>query len=112
MIRLSALFFLALLSVELGMACKKGEPEKSDPVSEGRAIYTIHCTACHSYNPSADGSLGPALKGSSLELLQARVLRGEYPAGYAPKRNTHIMQKLPLEEADVEALHAFLNAPD
>jgi hypothetical protein len=58
-----------------------------------------------------DGAVGPAIKGSALELVQARVLRGEYPAGYAPKRSTHIMQRLPLTEENVEAIHAFLNAP-
>ncbi|HAO99906.1 MAG TPA: hypothetical protein DCQ83_07665 [Fibrobacteres bacterium] len=70
-----------------------------------------HCIACHSVNPAVDGSVGPALKGSALELIEARVMRAEYPPGYTPKRSTHIMPRLPLETDDVKALHAFLNAP-
>jgi mono/diheme cytochrome c family protein len=69
-----------------------------------------YCIACHSPDPSRDGSLGPALQGSSLELLKAKVMRGEYPPGYAPKRKSKVMQKLPVPEADLEAVHAFLNA--
>ena len=87
------------------------EEKKSDPASKGRTVYMAHCIACHSPNPAVDGSVGPALQGSALELIEARVLRGEYPPGYSPKRTTHIMQRLPLEQVDVENLHAFLNAP-
>jgi hypothetical protein len=39
------------------------------------------------------------------------VLRGEYPPGYTPKRDTKIMVKLPLMEEDVAKIHKFLNAP-
>ena len=73
-------------------------------------MYVAHCTACHSFNPEQNGAVGPAIKGSALELIRARVMRADYPAGYSPKRATHLMPKLPLEEEDVKALHAFLNA--
>lgn len=101
---------LLLLCGFFWTACKD-DASKVDPVAKGRTIYMLHCIACHNPNPAIDGALGPALKGSALELLQVRVLRGEYPPGYTPKRATHIMQRLPLEQADVEAIHAFLNAP-
>ena len=52
----------------------------------GRTVYQNVCIACHNADPSVDGSLGPAIAGASLELLQAKVLRGEYPPGYTPKR--------------------------
>lgn len=93
-------------------ACKKEElsPEQAR-VRKGQTLYTLHCTACHNpSDPKRDGGLGPAIAGSSLELLEARVLRGAYPEGYTPKRATHIMQKLPLVQEDVEALHAYLNS--
>ena len=106
-----ALLVLALLTFELWTACGKKASAGEDGGVSGRSLYAIHCTACHNANPAMDGSLGPAIKGSSLELIQARVLRAEYPAGYAAKRNTHIMPKLPLTEADVESLQVFLNAP-
>ena len=107
----------ALVATGLVMLCGffwtacKDDSSKADPVAKGRGIYMLHCIACHNPNPAMDGAVGPAIKGSALELIQARVLRGEYPAGYTPKRPTRIMQRLPLEQADVEALHAFLNAP-
>jgi len=69
------------------------------------------CSACHSRNPALDGALGPSVKGATLDLLKARVIHGTYPPGYTPKRNTKVMTKLPLTEQDVEAIHAFLNAP-
>ena len=106
-----ALLTLIILMPEFWMACNKKDAANADPVSTGRTLYALHCTACHNPDPTRDGSLGPAIKGSALELIQARVMRGEYPPGYTPKRATHIMMKLPLGEAEVEALHAFLNAP-
>jgi hypothetical protein len=38
-------------------------------------------------------------------------MRGEYPPGYAPKRTTKIMVRLPLTEEDVGKIHKYLNAP-
>lgn len=109
----AALFYGAALSVALLFtACnKKDLPPEQARLQRGKTLYTLHCAACHNpADPKKDGGLGPAIAGSSLELLEARVLRGEYPAGYAPKRATRIMQKLPLVQDDVQALHAFLNS--
>jgi len=94
------------------MACGKSSAGGGGGQVSGASLYALHCTACHNPNPSLDGSLGPAIKGSALELLEARVLRGEYPPGYIPKRSTHIMQALPLTEEEVDSLHAFLNSPE
>lgn len=103
--------FLAAASLQLWAACDKKAVSADPKVRDGRAVYISYCISCHNINPAIDGSLGPAVKGSSLDLLQARVIRGEYPAGYSPKRPSKIMQKLPLTEANVEVLHAFLSAP-
>jgi mono/diheme cytochrome c family protein len=104
--------FLAACVLQLWTACNKKEASGGDSdVATGRAIFMSHCIACHNADPSRDGSLGPAIKGSSLELVQARVMRGEYPPGYTPKRASHIMVKLPLTEEDVAKVHKFLNAP-
>ncbi|HLP41935.1 MAG TPA: cytochrome c [Fibrobacteria bacterium] len=104
------LVFAAVL--ELLSACNKSERAPRDPlVATGQAAYSLRCGSCHHPDPARDGSLGPAIKGASLELLKARVLHGTYPEGYTPKRSTKIMRKLPLTEADVEAIHAFLNKP-
>jgi mono/diheme cytochrome c family protein len=104
--------FAVACVVQLMTACDKKPAAGGDPeVAAGRAIYMSHCIACHSTDPSRDGSLGPAIKGSALELVQARVLRGEYPPGYTPKRTTKIMVRLPLTEEDVARVHKFLNSP-
>ena len=104
-------FALLLVSAALVTACGKKEASGDPKVVAGKGVYLANCIACHNSNPAVDGALGPGIKGSSLELLQARVLRGEYPPGYTPKRTTKIMVKLPLMEEDVQALHAYLNAP-
>ena len=68
------------------------------------------CSACHnSRNPHADGMLGPAIAGSSRELLEAKVLRNEYPPGYTPKRpGTITMAPFPFLEEKIGDLEAFL----
>jgi hypothetical protein len=55
-----------------------------------------------------DGTLGPAIAGSSRELLVARVLRGDYPAGYTPKRSSKVMPPMPFLQNEIDALHAYL----
>ena len=109
--RMAGLLFMAACSVQLWTACGKKNPNADPLATRGHGLYMAHCIACHSVNPALDGSLGPAIKGSALDLVQARVMRGEYPAGYTPKRQTKIMVKLPLTEEDVAAVHAYLNAP-
>jgi len=64
--------------------------------------------SCHGPEPGRDGPLGPAVKGASRELLEARVLRGTYPPGYTPKRPTRVMPPLPALAADIPALADYL----
>jgi len=88
-------------------------PEPASPAElakRGRSIYMSNCIACHGQDPAQDGALGPAVTGSSRALLEARVLRGEYPEGYAPKRESRVMIPLPHLEGELDALTAFLNA--
>lgn len=92
-------------------ACTKGEKKPPTLAESGRTIYNTHCTACHGANPKLNGALGPAIFGSSLELLEARVLRAQYPAGYTPKRATGVMAALPFLKDEIPALHAYLNQP-
>jgi mono/diheme cytochrome c family protein len=90
----------ALLGVALStgawLACSEGggsEASGSAAAQRGRKLYENVCIACHNADPKQDGSLGPALAGASLELLEAKVLRGEYPPGYTPARPTHAMPR-------------------
>jgi mono/diheme cytochrome c family protein len=98
----------------LGCTGKAPESAVKDPQSEliarGQRIYRNNCTACHSPDPRVAGSLGPDIAKSSLELIEARVMRTEYPKDYKPKRSSHIMQPLPQLKEDIPALHAYLNS--
>ena len=76
--------------------------------ARGRAVYVANCTACHNADPALDGSLGPATAGSSIELLEARLLTNSYPEGYTPKRDSRVMVALPYLKDDIPALAAYL----
>lgn len=85
----------------------------TDPLAQrGHDIYRRVCQACHNANPRLDGTgastPGPAIADASLELLQARLLRNEYPAGYKPKRDTRNMTAFKYLEPEIPALAAFL----
>ena len=85
-----------------------GAPAKDPVVERGRQVYIAQCTSCHAMDPSQAGALGPAIKGSSRELLEARLLRGAYPPGYTPKRASKVMPPQPHLANDVGALAAYL----
>jgi mono/diheme cytochrome c family protein len=77
---------LAVLGL-LGVACSRSDDKQlSGLAREGEKVYQNVCIACHNGNPNLDGALGPANAGASAELLTAKVLHGEYPPGYTPKR--------------------------
>jgi len=88
------------------LAC--GEPQSMDPVSRGKRVYRANCVVCHNLDPTREGGLGPAIAGSSPELLQARVLRREYPEGYTPKRDSAVMPAFPALKGEIDALAAYL----
>ncbi len=84
--------------------------ESLSPAAErGRQVFQSQCTTCHNADPSAPGPVGPAIKGSSRALLEAKVLHQTYPPGYRPKRPTAIMPALPAVAGDLDALAAFLH---
>jgi mono/diheme cytochrome c family protein len=74
----------------------------------GQQIYLSQCTACHAPNPAVDGSLGPAVKGATKALLEARLLHGTYPPGYRPRRDTRVMQPMPGLAPNLDDLAAYL----
>lgn len=95
----------AALAAALLAGCSDG----GDPlVVRGRQVYLGQCTQCHNADPARDGAVGPAVKGLSPALLEAKVLRGEYPPGYRPKRPTKVMPPQPSLAADMAALAAYL----
>ena len=83
----------------------------SDPLVErGRQVYMSQCTQCHATDPAQAGRSGPPSRGASKALLEAKVLRGDYPPGYAPKRPTKVMPPMPALAPDINAL-AFAALP-
>ena len=79
-------------------------------IAAGRVTYNANCIACHAMDPTQDGALGPAVAGSSAELLAARILRGEYPTGYTPKRESRVMVPMPHLQDKLPELVAYLDS--
>jgi mono/diheme cytochrome c family protein len=99
---------LALTAIA-ALACAGESEESGDPaVARGAKIYRNICVVCHNPNPNQDGPLGPAIAGANRELLEARLLRGEYPDGYTPKRNTQQMPRFEFLEPNLDDIAAFL----
>ena len=100
-----------LIAGALLVACDKktDAPVPAGPNAErGKQAYIANCIACHSIDPTKDGTLGPAVKGSSKELITARVMKAEYPPGYKPKRDSKLMVALPHLGKSVDDLYEFL----
>ncbi len=107
---LAASFLIAACTPKSSSTTSSPTLSENDLPARGKKVYGQNCTACHNPNPKLDGTIGPAIAGSSLELISARVLHANYPAGYKPKRDSHQMPALPSLEPEIPALHAFLNA--
>ncbi len=91
-----------------GPGAEGGNAASGTPAERGRRVYQVNCTACHNPDPAIDGSVGPDIKGSSRELVEARLLRAEYPPGYTPKRSSKLMPAQPYLAKDIDDLAAFL----
>jgi len=78
------------------------------PVERGRIVYMTNCVLCHNEDPNLPGNQGPAIAGSSRELVYDRVMYLTYPPGYTPKQSTHIMRPLPQLVNRIDDLTAFL----
>jgi mono/diheme cytochrome c family protein len=98
----------AVLALAAALAGCSGQGGLSPEAERGRQAYVAQCTSCHSSDPGQNGPLGPAVKGSTRELLEARLLRGAYPAGYTPKRPSAVMQPMPHLAASLDDLAAYL----
>jgi mono/diheme cytochrome c family protein len=96
------------LSLAAALSACSAPSDLSPEAERGREVYLAQCSSCHSPDPGKDGPLGPAVKGSSRELLEARVVRGTYPPGYAPKRPSAVMQPMPQVAPSLDDLAAYL----
>ena len=102
--------WIAVPSLTMLVACAEaGESTLSPLAQDGERVYQNVCIACHNGDPTLDSALGPAIAGSSAELLDARVIRGSYPPGYSPKRaGSGLMPAFPYLEDQIPALAAYL----
>jgi mono/diheme cytochrome c family protein len=87
-------------------ACER--PQLSPEAERGRQVYVSQCTTCHAFDPAQPGPVGPELKGVSREVVESKVVRGNYPPGYQPKRPTAVMPPQPQLSGDVDALATYL----
>lgn len=90
-----------------GPALAKDVAGPGDP-KKGGQVYQQNCAPCHGPDPAVDGPVGPSIMGASPALLEARLMRGGYPPGYSPKRQTKLMPPLPHLQAELPQLAAFL----
>jgi mono/diheme cytochrome c family protein len=98
----------AVAIVLLAAACSQGEAVPPDAARRGQQVYENVCIACHNADPTQPGTVGPELAGASRELLAAKVLRGEYPPGYTPKRPSQAMPKFDYLADRIDDLAAYL----
>jgi mono/diheme cytochrome c family protein len=105
-------FFVITLCLVMSLnSCSKEKTAsaKDQDSERGRSVYVANCVACHNSDPSKDGPIGPAIKGSPKELVETRVLRTAYPPGYMPKRNTKIMPTFPFLKEEIPYLAVYLS---
>lgn len=98
----------ALVTAAAFAACSEPSTPGGPAAERGRQVYLAQCIACHNPDAALAGPLGPAVKGSSHELLEAKILKGTYPPGYTPKRTTALMPVQPQVAPEIQSLAAFL----
>ena len=104
------LFLGGVVLLPLSSCNKKPESILSPLAGRGKGVYLSNCITCHHPNPTLDGSIGPSVAHSSIELIEARLLHRTYPPGYKPKRTSGQMPDFPQLKDDIPALHAYLNS--
>ena len=91
---ISLIYFFAIFTSSFS-SFSFAKDSQEDMIKKGKTIYMSNCIVCHNIDPHKNGSLGPGLSGSSLELVRLRVLETKYPVGYTPKRKTKLMKPFP-----------------
>jgi mono/diheme cytochrome c family protein len=103
-----ALALAPLAVAALACGSREETPGVDPAVARGKTVYENVCTACHNRDPRVDGALGPGVAGASRELIEAKVMRAEYPPGYAPKRPSAAMPKYEYLAPNLADLAAYL----
>ena len=91
------------------VACSEETDSSVDPtIGRGEMIYRNVCVVCHNADPNEPGVLGPPIAQATRALLEAKVLRGEYPAGHAPARDTQQMPQFAYLEPNLGDIEAYI----
>jgi mono/diheme cytochrome c family protein len=104
----ASLAIVGIFATMIALAGCGGSAAPLTPAERGRIVYMTNCVICHNADPNLPGEQGPAIAGSSRELVYDRVLFLTYPPGYTPKRPTHLMRALPQLVNRIDDLTAFL----
>ena len=118
--------FYALLLIMLISNCEKKNIEKENAkadqkkltntvalttdIEKGRMVYFANCVSCHNNNPKKPGSIGPEVYGVTIDVLTQKIVYGNYPENYRPKRPSKIMPSMPHLNKEISNLHAFINS--
>ena len=118
--------FFALLLIMIVSNCEKKSIEQEEAevdqnklnntvalttdIEKGRMVYFANCVSCHNNNPKKPGSIGPEVYGVSIDVLTKKIVSGEYPENYRPKKTSKIMPSMPHLSKDISNLHAFINS--
>ena len=90
------------------LACKPGG--ETSAVEKGKLAYVANCIACHNADPTKDGTIGPAIAGSSLALVARACCRPSIRPATRPSATADLMPAQPFLSADVPDLAAYLGS--
>ena len=82
----------------------------TNDIEKGRMVYFANCVSCHNNNPKKAGSIGPVVYGVPIDVLTQKIVSGEYPENYRPKRTSKIMPLMPHLNSEISNLYAFINS--
>ena len=89
---------------------QKNSATLTNDIEKGRMVYFANCVSCHNNNPKKPGSIGPVVYGVPIDVLTQKIVSGEYPENYRPKRTSKIMPLMPHLNSEISNLYAFINS--
>ena len=89
---------------------QKNSVALTNDIEKGRTVYFANCVSCHNNNPKKAGSIGPVVYGVPIDVLTQKIVSGEYPENYRPKRTSKIMPLMPHLNSQISNLYAFINS--
>ena len=89
---------------------QKNSVALTNDIEKGRMVYFANCVSCHNNNPKKHGSIGHVVYGVPIDVLTQKILSGEYPENYRPKRKSKIMTLMPHLNSEISNLYAFINS--